>query len=84
MLFHETGKLAAGGDFHQGARLCSGIGLHPKLDLIVSVRAFRLDAKFGAKMRGFELEWREFGGHFGIERGGGFLARLDNARAADA
>ena len=34
-------KLAAGGGFHQGARLCSGIGLHPKLDLIVvPVRAF--------------------------------------------
>src|ERR1700730_2201567 len=73
---HETGKLAAGGDFQQRARLCSGIGLHPKLDLIVPIRAFQLEAEFGCKMGAFEFEWREFGGHFGIERGGGFLARL--------
>ena len=56
-------KFAAGGDLHQRSRPRAGIGLHPELDAVEAVRAWRCRIAFdlGRELRALELERLEFG-----------------------
>ena len=59
----ETRELAAGGNLHQGSRPRAGVGLHPDLDAVEPLRAWRghIALDLGRERRALQLQRRELG-----------------------